>query len=148
MACARVPSRIPVLTGGDVATLRTLWQYDIPRQSVKAFLLGLVVAIACGLIITMFWRAPSSWVEEVEQTGQAEGRAQGVGAGLRDGRQAGFLAATREMPGLVADGTLSEGRELAFDLAWNTAIDAALDEAAHAPVIQLRRHTYWESLRR
>ncbi|MCY3569364.1 MAG: hypothetical protein OXH38_12095 [Chloroflexi bacterium] len=46
-----------------------LWQYDIPRQSMKAFLLGLAVAIACGLIITFFWRIPPSQVESVKETG-------------------------------------------------------------------------------
>lgn len=128
--------------------MRQLFSYDIPRQSAKAFLLGLVVAIACGLIITMFWRAPSSQVAQVEETGQVEGRAQGFGEGLRDGKQAGFLAARRDLSDVVAAGTFSQGRELAFDVAWNAAIDVALDQAAHAPVIQLRRHTYWESLRR
>lgn len=128
--------------------MRQLFSYDIPRQSAKAFLLGLVVATACGLIITMFWRAPSSWVEEVKQTGQAEGRAQGFADGLRAGEDAGIVAARRDLPDLVSAGTLSDGRDLAFELAWNEAIDVALNEAAHTPVIQLRRHTYWESLRR
>ncbi|MXX81398.1 MAG: hypothetical protein F4Y69_10265 [Chloroflexi bacterium] len=125
-----------------------LWQYDIPRQSVKAFVLGLVLAIACGLIITFFWRIPPSQVESVEKTGQVEGRARGFAQGLRDGEEDGFFAARGEVDGLAATGTFGDGRELAFDQAWNDAIDRALEEASHAPVIQLRRITYWEALRR
>ena len=131
-----------------MATLRSLWQYDIPRQSVKAFLLGLAVAIACGLIITFFWRSPPSVVEQTTETGQAEGRTHGLADGLRDGREEGFLAARNALEIVAASGTFSEGRELAFEQAWNEAIEVAIDEAASTPTIQLRRHTYWESLRR
>ncbi|MXX31850.1 MAG: hypothetical protein F4Z51_06355 [Chloroflexi bacterium] len=131
-----------------VTLLRSLWQYDIPRQSVKAFALGLGIAIACGLIITFFWRIPPSQVESVEETGRIEGRASGFTEGLRDGEEDGFFAARGDVGGLVASGTFDEGRALAFDRAWNEAIDRAIEEASHTPVIQLRRITYWESLRR
>ncbi|MYB22972.1 MAG: hypothetical protein F4066_01030 [Chloroflexi bacterium] len=128
--------------------VKSLWQYDIPRQSAKAFVLGLAVAIACGLIITFFWRIPPSQVESIEETGQVEGRARGFAEGLRDGEEDGFFAARGDVDSLVSTGTFDEGREFAFDLAWNEAIDRAIEEASHTPVIQLRRMTYWESLRR
>ncbi len=128
--------------------LRLLWQHDIPRQSIKAFLIGLAVAIACGLIITFFWRVPPSQVEFVQQTEHAEGRASGMADGQRDGREEGFFAARSDIAALVATGTFADGRELAFELAWNEAIDRAIEEASRTPVLQLRRQTYWDSLRR
>jgi len=131
-----------------MSALLRLWQYDIPRQSVKAFLIGLAVAIACGLIITFFWRIPPSQVESVKETGQVEGRARGFAQGLRAGEEDGFFAARGDIDSLVSTGTFGDGRALAFEQAWNEAIDRAIEEASRTPVIQLRRQTYWESLRR
>jgi hypothetical protein len=131
-----------------VSALRGLWQYDIPRQSIKAFLIGLLVAIICGLIITFFWRASPSRVAEVEEVGQAEGRVQGTRHGQRDGLSAGRWAGQAEFVSQSANGSFAEGRELAVELAWNAAIETAIERAAHEPVIQLRRIEYWEALLR
>ena len=131
-----------------MSALRSLWQYDIPRQSIKAFLLGLAVAIACGLIITFFWRVPPSQVARVQETGQAEGRTRGMADGLRDGVEDGAFAARDDIGALVATGTFAEAREIAFERAWDEAIDRAIEEASRTPVLQLRRQTYWDSLRR
>ena len=131
-----------------MSTLQVFWQYDLPRQSVKAFLIGLAIAVACGLIITFFWRAPPSRVAGVVQTGQAEGRAQGLHHGQRDGLSVGRSAGWAEFASLSASGTFDAGHSLAFDDAWNAAIDTAIERAAHNPVIQLRRIDYWEALRR
>ena len=131
-----------------MSTLQEFWRYDLPRQSVKAFLIGLVIAVACGLIITFFWRAPPSRVAEVVEAGQVEGRAQGLRHGQRDGLSVGRSTGRTEFASLSASGTFDAGHSLAFDDAWNAAIDAALDRAARNPVLQLRRIDYWEALRR
>lgn len=131
-----------------MSVARSLWQYDVPRQSVKAFLIGLLVAIICGLIITFFWRASPSRVAEVEEAGQAEGRAQGTRHGQRDGLSAGRRAGQAEFASQSANGSFAEGRELAVELAWNAAVDTAIERAAHEPVIQRRRIDYWEALLR
>lgn len=128
--------------------LTNLWRYDIPRQSFKAFLLGLMVAIVCGLIITFFWRAPSSKVAEVAAVGRVEGRALGLLEGRRAAQSTGRRAALSDLDEIVATGTFDDGRDLAFDEAWNDAIEQAIDRAAHTPVLQLRRLDYWESLRK
>ncbi len=131
-----------------MSALQGLWQYDIPRQSAKAFLIGLLIAIICGLIITFFWRASPSRVTEVEEVGQAEGRAQGTRHGQRDGLSAGRRAGEAEFASQSANGSFAEGRELAVELAWNAAIETAIEHAAHEPVIQRRRMDYWEALYR
>ena len=131
-----------------MASLRSFWQHDLLRQSFKAFVIGLIVAIACGLIITFFWRVPPSRVAEVVEAGQADGRARGLHEGQRDGQSAGRRAGHSQFESLAATGSFEDGRDFAFDRAWNDAIDAAIEQAAHTPLIQLRRLDYWESLRR
>ncbi|MCY3922399.1 MAG: hypothetical protein OXG27_08390 [Chloroflexi bacterium] len=127
---------------------RALWQYDFPRQSLKAFLIGLVFAFACGLIMTFIVRVPPSRVAEVVEVGEVKGRAEGFSSGLRVGEAAGRRAAGADFERLAAEGSFDEGRTLAYDDAWNEAIEVAIERAAHTPVVQLRRLDYWESLRR
>ena len=126
----------------------SLWRYDIPRQSAKAFLLGLTIAIAAGLIITFMWRVPPRIVEEVIVAGEIDGAA----AGLRDGRaesqRVGRESARADVTDLIATGTESDGRRIAVDVAWNEAIAHAIDQAATTPVLQLRRMSHWEALQR
>ena len=128
--------------------MTALWSYDIPRQALKAFLLGLAVASICGLIITFMWRVPPRLVEETIITGQAEGRVQGFVDGRADALRDGRLAARADVPALIEQGSYEDGHDMAFDLAWNEAVSFAIERAAHTPTLQLRRLTHWEGLLR
>ncbi len=125
-----------------------LLRYDIPRQSVQALLLGVGIALICGLIITFFWRALSEQEDEATRTGYVEGRAKGTAAGRVAARDSGSVVARDDLAALIARGAYADGYALAFAAAWNEAIEAAIDQAAHTPNVQLRRMAHWEALLR
>ena len=131
-----------------MASLRSLWSYDKPRQAFKALLLGVFVAIVCGLIITFIWRVPPRVVDEVTTTARQMGRVEGIRDVQEAVRPSARDAARADLSRLIVDGSHADGRALAYEAAWNEAIAFAIERAGHTPVVQLRRMEHWEALLR
>ena len=105
-----------------------LWQYDLPRQSVIAFVAAaLVTALIVAAGAALDWGSEDHFQQDgvsgrnlhhaAVQYAEAEGRNQGV------------IDANAVLQRLLRDGSYEEGRDLGYDYSWNAAVRAALDRA-------------------
>lgn len=113
--------------------LRDLWRYDLPRQSLIAFVVpALITALIVGTGAALDWGSEESFYavdpsrevveaslrHETRQYAEAEGGSQGT----RD--------ADAELIPLSQNGSYEQGRALAYDFSWNLAVRAALDKVS------------------
>lgn len=111
-----------------MSQIRELWQYDLVRQSVMAFALGLLAVGAMMAVIiasTPAFRGGLSTVNEetARLSGESRGRFFADRLAARDADRPGREAAAADLPGLVEAGARSEGFELAYEYAWNEAVN-------------------------
>lgn len=108
--------------------LRKLWRYDLVRQSTLAFAVGFVViGIAMAVIIaaTPAFRGGVSQVtsEQAELSGESRGRYFAEQRARRDARLIADDLAAQDLPALLQNGAHSDGYHLAYQYAWNDAVD-------------------------
>ena len=132
--------------------LRELWQYDLVRQSAIAFGVGfLLMGVVMVVIIaaTPAFRSGISAVtpEQAELSGESRGRYFAERRAARDARLIADDLADQDLPGLLADGSREDGRLLAYDYAWNDAVNT-LARRLPRQMLAREEHTQWIELER
>lgn len=132
--------------------LRELWQYDLARQSTIAFGVGfLLMGVVMAVIIaaTPAFRSGISAVtpEQAELSGESRGRYLAERRAARDARLIADDLADQDLPGLLADGSREAGRLLAYDYAWNDAVNT-LSRRLPRQMLAREEHTQWIELER
>lgn len=132
--------------------LRELWQYDVVQQSAIAFGVGfLLMGVVMAVIIaaTPAFRSGISSVteEQAELSGESRGRYLAERRAARDARLIADDLADQDLPGLLADGAHADGRLLAYDYAWNDAVNT-LSRRLPRQLLAREEHTQWIELER
>ena len=125
-----------------------LLRYDLPRQTVIAFLAVLAVTAAIGWLISVLDQVTVEEIAKAEVRGQREGRIDGYEAAFERGRLDGAGRAALELPELLASGDPEDGYRRAYDFAWNEALDTALLRAKRDKLEVQSAFDSWEALRR
>lgn len=132
--------------------LRQLWQYDVVQQSAIAFGVGfLLMAVVMAVIIaaTPAFRSGISSVteEQAQLSGESRGRYLAERRAARDARLIADDLADQDLPALLADGSREAGRLLAYDYAWNDAVNT-LSRRLPRQLLAREEHTQWIELER
>jgi len=104
-------------------------RYDLPRQTLIAFLATLAITAAIGWLISVLDQVTVEEIAKAEVRGEREGRLDGYEAGFERGRLDGAGLAQLELAELLESGDPAVGYQLAYDFAWNDAIATALTRA-------------------
>ena len=129
---------------GRIGILR----YDLPRQALAAFLAAVAVTALIGYMINVLDQVDPLTIDRAAISGERDGTADGYEAGFETGRLAGAGQARAELDGLLASGDRDGAHRLAYDFAWNDALDLALDRAKSAKLEVEAAFEQWEALRR
>ena len=125
-----------------------LLRYDLPRQTLIAFLAALAITAAIGWLISVLDQVTVEEIAKAEVRGQREGRIDGYEAAFERGRLDGAGRAALELPELLASGDPEDGYRRAYDFAWNEALDTALLRAKRDKLEVQSAFDSWEALRR
>lgn len=136
----------------SMTRLRQLWHYDLVRQSTLAFAVGFVViGIAMAVIIaaTPAFRSGISQVtaEQAELSGESRGRFLAERVARREASLVADQLAAADLPALLAEGTRDDGYSLAYDYAWNDAVDK-LSRRLPRQMLEREPGTQWIELLR
>ncbi len=131
-----------------MSAVRTLWRYDLPRQVFISFVAAMAVTAAVGWLISVLDQVTQEEIAKSEVRGEREGRLDGYEAAFERGRLDGAGRAALGIEELLASGDPQEGQRLAYDFAWNEAIDTTLDRARRDKLEVESAFGSWEALRR
>ena len=125
-----------------------LLRYDLPRQTLIAFLAAMAITAALGWMISVLDQVTPEEIAKAEVRGEREGRIDGYEAAFERGRLDGAGRSALEIDELLASGDPDEGYRRAYDFAWNDAIDRALLRAKREKLEVESAFEAWEDLRR
>ncbi len=125
-----------------------LLRYDLPRQVLFSLLAAMAVTAAIGWLISALDQVTPEEIAKAEVRGEREGRLDGYEAAFERGRLDGAGRAQLALPELLASGDPQDGLRRAYDFAWNTAIDLALNDAKRNKLEVDSAFGAWEALRR
>ncbi len=125
-----------------------LFRYDLPRQTLIAFLAAMAVTAAIGWLISVLDQVTPEEIAKAEVRGEREGRIDGYEAGFERGRLDGAGRARLVLQSLLESGEPAEGYRRAYDFAWNAALDTALLQAKRNKLEVQSAFEAWEALRR
>ena len=131
-----------------MSAVRTLWRYDLPRQVVVAFLAAMAVTAAIGWLISSLDQVTEEEIAKSAVRGTREGRLDGYAAAFERGRLDGAGRAALALPALLASGDPEQAYELAYDFAWNDAVNTALLRARRDKLEVESSFDAWLALRR
>lgn len=125
-----------------------LLRYDLPRQTLIAFLAAMAVTAALGWLIAVLDQVTPEEIAKAEVRGEREGRLDGYEAAFERGRLDGAGRAALELPDLLASGDPASGYRRAFDFSWNQVINQALNEAKRNKLEVDSSFEEWQALLR
>lgn len=131
-----------------MSAVRSLWRYDLPRQTLIAFLAAVAVTAAIGWLISVLDQVTPEEIVKSEVRGEREGRIDGYEAAFERGRLDGAGRAALALDDLLETGDSREAYRTAYDFAWNEAIDTALERAKRDKLEVNSAFDAWEALRR
>ncbi len=127
---------------------RSLWHYDLPRQVLLAFLAAMAVTAGIGWMVSVLDQVTADEIARAGVRGEREGRLDGYEAAFERGRIDGAGRAVIALPGLLESGDPQDGYRLAYDFAWNDAIETALLRAKRDKLEVQSAFEAWQALRR
>ena len=140
---------MPSRTAGRVyAPMVRILRYDLPRQTLIAFLAAVAVTAAIGYMISVLDQVTVEEIAKSEVRGEREGRLDGYAAGFERGRLDGASQAALDLPSLLESGDPTEAYQQAYDFAWNDMIDTVLKRAKRDKLEVESAFESWEALRR
>ncbi len=129
-----------------------LLRYDLPRQTLFAFLAAVAVTAAMGWLISVLDQVTPEEIAKAEVRGDREGRLDGYEAAFERGRLDGAGRAALTLPDLLASesgsGDAAAGYRRAYDFAWNEAIAIAINDAKRNKLEVESAFDAWQALRR
>ncbi len=128
--------------------LRNLFRYDLPRQTLLSFLIAIGVTAGIGWLISSLDQVTEESIAKSEVRGTREGRLDGYEAGFERGRLDGAGRSALVVDELLVEGDPADGYGLAYDFAWNDAVDIALLTAKGQKLEVDAAFEQWEALRR
>lgn len=131
-----------------MSAVRRLWRYDLPRQTLIAFLAAVAVTAAIGWLISVLDQVTPEEIAKSEVRGEREGRLDGFDAGFERGRLDGAGRAALELDETLHTGDPEQAYRLAYDFAWNEAVETALDRAKRDKLEVMSAFESWEALKR
>jgi hypothetical protein len=131
-----------------MSAARSLWRYDLPRQTFLTFLTAIAMTAALGWMISVLDQVTPEEIAKAEVRGEREGKLDGYEAAFERGRLDGAGRTALEIGGLLESGDPDEGYRLASDFAWNEAIAIALERAKRDKLEVESAFEAWEALRR
>lgn len=131
-----------------MSAVRSLWRYDLPRQTLIAFLAAVAVTAAIGWLISVLDQVTPEEIAKSEVRGEREGRIDGYEAAFERGRLHGAGRSALALNDLLETGDSQEAYRTAYDFAWNEAIDTALERAKRDKLEVNSAFDAWEALRR
>ena len=123
-------------------------RYDLPRQVLIAFLAAMAVTAAIGWLISVLDQVTQEEIAKSEVRGEREGRLDGYAVAFERGRIDGATQAAGELTEILASGEPDAAYRLAYDFAWNEAIDTALLQAKRDKLEVESAFEEWADLRR
>ena len=126
----------------------TVLKYDLPRQTLTAFLVALAVTGAIGWLISVLDQVTVEEIAKAEVRGAREGRIDGYEAVFEQGRLDGAGRAALQLPGLLESGDPEQGYREAYDFAWNEAINTTLIRAKRDKLEVESAFESWQALLR
>ena len=133
---------------GLYARLMRLLKYDLPRQTLIAFLAAMAVTAALGWLISVLDQVTAEEIAKAEVRGDREGRIDGYEAAFERGRLDGAGRSALEIRELLESGDPQDGYRRAYDFSWNEAIEIALNRAKRDKLEVDSAFEAWEALRR
>ncbi len=106
------------------------------------------VTAAIGWLISSLDQVTPEEIVRAEIRGTREGRIDGYNAAFERGRLDGAARARLELPELLASGDPESAYRLAYDFAWNDAIDLVLLRSKRDKLEVESAFESWEALRR
>ena len=121
---------------------------DLFRHVVKGFAAAVVLSVLFGFLFTTLGQVPEHEIENEYERGLSVGRQKGYTVAYGSGAQAGGERALADLDKLVHSGDYDGAYRLAYDYAWNSAIEFALDKARPRKLTPLAAFDEWEALKR
>jgi hypothetical protein len=128
--------------------LNTILRFDLPRQTLISFVVAMAVTAAIGWMISVLDQVTPEEIASAEVRGAREGRIDGYEDAFERGRLDGAGRAALALPELLESGDAEQGYRLAYDFAWNDAINTALIRAKRNKLEVESAFESWEALLR
>lgn len=128
--------------------VRDLWRYDLPRQVILTFVSVVALTAAIGWMISVLDQVTTEEIAKAEVRGTREGGLDGYAAGFERGRLDGAGEAQLALPERLESGDPAEAYQLAYDFAWNEAVNTALLKSKRDKLEVESAFEAWEELLR
>ena len=121
---------------------------DLLRHAAKGFAVAVVIAALFGFLFTTLGQVPTEQIEYERERGYRIGEQRGYAVAFNQGQRQGAEQAEVDWPRLQTAGNPDDAYRMAYDFAWNSAIEYALDTARPRKLQALAAFDEWESLLR